>query len=159
MVTGAFQVTIPVRKETELLIGDENTLAVMKWRLQKMSPQYRWYPIVKRYIQYLSSRVDASGGNAASVPASPTGLPTGAKKCPYPLRQKDFTGKVVEVVFDCFGDFEGFVMDCCCPGHYIFKSREKAIGELVLKACNLHWTITVCSDEPGDKICGIKVLS
>jgi hypothetical protein len=50
-------------------------------------------------------------------------------------------------------------MECCCCGDCSFKSCERAIGELLLKACNLRWTITVCSDEPGDKIRGIKVLS
>jgi hypothetical protein len=159
MVTGAFLVTIPVANEADLLIGDENTLAVMKWRLQEMSPQYRWYPVVKRYIGYLSARVDASGGNAGSILPSPVGLPVSTKKCPHPVQQKHCTGKVKEVVFDCFGDFEGFVMECCRCGDCSFKSRERAIGELLLKACNIRWTITVCSDEPGDKICGITVLS
>ena len=49
-------------------------------------------------------------------------------------------------------------MDCCCSRHCSFKSCERAIGELVLKACNLRWTITVCSDESDGKICEIKVL-
>jgi hypothetical protein len=158
MVTGGFQVTVPVTRDEDLLVGDENTLAVMKWRLQEMSPVYRWYPVVKRYIDYLSARINASGGNAGSILPSPIGLPVGTPKGPRPVRQRCCTGKVKEVVFDCFGDFEGFVMDCCCSRHCGFKSCERAIGELVLKACNLRWTITVCSDESDGKICEIKVL-
>jgi hypothetical protein len=154
MVTGAFLVTIPVTNDAELLIGDENTLAIMKWRLQEMSPVYRWYPVVKRYIDYPSARINASGGNAGSILPSPIGTPKQAR----PIRQKCCTGKVREVVFGCFGDFEGFVLDCCCSRHCSFKSRERAIGELMLKACNLRWTITVCSDECDGTICEIRVL-
>src|SRR5258708_25161424 len=35
-VTGAFQVTIPVTTEEAILPSDENTLAIMKWRLDNM---------------------------------------------------------------------------------------------------------------------------
>ena len=157
-VTGAFQVTIPVTTEADLLAGDENTLAVLKWRLQQMSPVYRWYPVVKRYIDYLSSRIDASGGNASSIPPSLNGWPVGTGRGPHPVGEKDCTGKVVEVIFDCFGDFEGFVIEGCCSSRHRFKSRERVVGELVLRACSLRWTISVCSVEHGNKICGIRVL-
>ena len=158
-VTGAFQVTIPVTTEADLLAGDEITLAVLKWRLQQMSPVYRWYPVVKRYIDYLSSRIDASGGNASSIPPSLNGWPVGTERGPYPVGEKDCTGKVVEVIFDCFGDFEGFVIESCCSSHHRFKSRERAVGELVLRACSRRWTISVCSVKHGGRICGIRVLS
>jgi hypothetical protein len=148
----------PVTTEADLLAGDENTLAVLKWRLQQMSPLYRWYPVVKRYIEYLSSRVDASGGNASSIPPSLNGWPVGPGKPVHLAGEKHCIGKVVEVIFDCFGDFEGFVMEGCCSRRHGFKSREKAVGEIVLRACNLRWTIGVCSLEHGNKICEIRVL-
>ena len=47
-VVGTFQVRIPVSTEDVLLFPEENTLAVLKWRLQTMSPSYRWYPVLKR---------------------------------------------------------------------------------------------------------------
>ena len=46
----------------------------------------------------------------------------------------EYTGKVTEVIYDCFGDFEGFVLHDCCIGH-AFKSRGRRIGRLVLRAC------------------------
>ena len=150
--------TIPVTTEADLLAGDENTLAVLKWRLQQMSPLYRWYPVVKRQIEYLSSRIDASGGNATSIPPSLYGWPGGSGTGPHPAGEKHCTGKVVEVIFDCSGDFEGFVMEGCCASSHRFKSRERAVGELLLRACSLRWTISVHSVEHGNKICGIRVL-
>ena len=156
-VTGAFQVTIPVTTETDLLAGDENTLAVLKWRLQEMSPLYRWRPVVKRHIEYLSSRVDASGGDASSIPPSLDGWPVGRR--PHPVGEEHCVGKVVEVIFDCFGDFEGFVVESCGSSRHRFKSRERAVGELMLRACSLRWTMSVRFVQHGDKICGIRVLN
>jgi hypothetical protein len=57
------------------------------------------------------------------------------------------TGKVVEVVYDCFGDFEGFVLGECCDRH-AYTSREPDIGELVLRACRDRLLLTVVS-RPG----------
>src|SRR5450432_518872 len=73
-VTGAFHVKIPVTTEDLLLGPEENTLAIMKARLAAMSPAYRWYPVLKRYIEYVSGRVDGSGGNATAIPPSLQGF-------------------------------------------------------------------------------------
>jgi hypothetical protein len=54
--------------------------------------------------------------------------------------QESFTGRVTEVVFDCFGDFIGFVLDDCCE-HCAFASREREIGELVMRALKERLTL------------------
>jgi hypothetical protein len=162
VVTGAFLVTIPVSVEAAMLPEDENTLAVMKWRLQQISPVYRWYPVVQRYIEYLSARINASGGNAGSIAPSPNGTPIKGKthRPPFgPRRCNECTGKVAEVIFDCFGDFEGFIMACCCSDTCVFNSSEKAIGELVLKALSHRWTITVSFEGFEKNICEIRAVS
>jgi hypothetical protein len=139
-ITGAFQVNIPVKADADILPFDMNTLAIFKWRLQVMSPSNRWYPVLQRYIAYLSDRIDGLGGNAGSIAASPTGLPGTVEK---PSEGgSEFTGKVCEVVYDCFGDFEGFVLSDCCRTH-TFKARERGIGEIVLRACKERLLVTV----------------
>jgi len=61
------------------------------------------------------------------------------------------------VIFDCFGDFEGFVLRSCGETHH-FRSREKGIGELVLRACRHGLSITVLvRDGSKDQICEIIV--
>jgi hypothetical protein len=159
VVTGAFLVTIPVSNESAMLPEDENTLAVMKWRLQQMSPVYRWYPVVQRYIEYLSAKINASGGNAGSIAPSPIGTPISGTKPPRPGKCKECTGKVAEVVYDCFGDFAGFVLAGCCSHPCVFKSHERAIGELVLRACSQRWTIAVFFDGLDKEIREIRVIS
>lgn len=159
VVTGGFLVTIPVSDEADMLPEDENTLAVMKWRLQEMSPVYRWYPVVQRYVDYLSAKINASGGNAGAIAPSPIGTPiTGQIPC-RPGKDRESTGKVAEVLFDCFGDFAGFALAGCCASSGVFKSHEKAIGELALQACRERWTMTVCFDGPEKKIRELRVTS
>lgn len=138
-VTGTFQVKIPVTTREVMLRPDEDALAVMKWRLQVMPPGNRWHPVLQRYISYLSARIEGLGGDPNAIPASPDGAPLKDGS------MKDlvaYTGKVVEVVYDCFGDLEGFVLgDCCTPR--AFKTREKAIGEIALRACKDRLLLTV----------------
>ena len=55
--------------------------------------------------------------NAGGILPSPAGLPLPAPKQPH-----TFCGKVTEVVYDCFGDFEGFVL-AWCNGERKFHSR------------------------------------
>ena len=45
-IAGAFQVRIPVTTSAVMLPIEENTLAVLKWRLEQISPVNRWYPVL-----------------------------------------------------------------------------------------------------------------
>jgi hypothetical protein len=143
-VTGAFQVKVPVTTEHRLLGSEENTLAIMKARLAAMSSSYRWYPVLKRYIDYVSARVDGAGGNASAVAPSLQGVP--AKPHPHGHRDhRGHTGKISGLVFDSFGDFEGFLLDTEC-GELRFFSREKDLKDLAVRAWRERLRITVFSD-------------
>ena len=73
-------------------------------------------------------------------------------------RKHEFTGKVCEVVYDCFGDFEGFELCVCCDETRVFKSRKRGIEEVVLRACRDRLTVILVVD-PKDKteICAIAL--
>lgn len=144
-VVGSFQVKIPVETKETMLPAEETTLAILKARLEGISSTNRWYPVLLRYIGLLSARVNGLGGSASSIPASFGGYPgvvTGkggerrAKPC------AEYTGKVAGLIFDHFGDFEGFVLDTT-HGEHIFLSREKAIKELADRAWRERLRITV----------------
>jgi hypothetical protein len=142
-VVGTFQVKIPVSTKEAILFSEENTLAVLKWRLEAMSPSNRWYPVLRRYISYVAARVDGLGGNSAEIKPSLQGVPTKD----IAREKREYTGKVCEVMFDCFGDFEGFVLSACGNEKHVFRSREKAIGEIVLRACKERLVVSVWTDE------------
>jgi hypothetical protein len=138
-VVGAFKVQIPVMTGDKILPSEENTLAIMKWRLQQMAPSNRWYPVLQRYISYISDRVAGLGGDPNAIPPSLSGAPITVID---QRETRSYTGKICEVIYDCFGDFEGFVIESCCESHS-FKSCEKGIGELVLRACRDRLILTV----------------
>ena len=62
-IVGTFAVEIPVTTPKVMLWPEENTLAILKWRLGEMEPTNRWVPVLKRYIGYIEGRVNGLGGN------------------------------------------------------------------------------------------------
>ena len=139
-VVGSFIVRIPVSTGEAMLIPEQMTLAVMKWRMAHLSPGSRWHPVLDRYIKYCAARLEGIGGDPSAVPASLDWHP----ELRPPHRDDDdaVCGKVVEVLFDCHGEFEGFVLDeCCC--RRLVHSRERAVGELALRAARENLTLCV----------------
>jgi hypothetical protein len=152
---GSFEVKIPVTSGDKILPSEENTLAIMKWRLQQTLPSNRWYPVLQRYITYCSDRVAGLGGDPNSIPPSVTGAPI---KVIGGKHTTSYSGKICEIIYDCFGDFEGFILDCCCSEGRLFKSREKTLGKLALRACRDRLSLTVIVDKKvGYKICSISI--
>jgi hypothetical protein len=154
-VIGTFQVHVPVLTGAQILPSEETTLAIMKWRLQQWPSADRWYPVLLRYIDYLSGRVDGLGGNAAAIPPSLTYIPPAFQQ---EGETQEFTGNVCEVLFDCRGDFEGFVLEPCCGPTRVFRSRARRIGELALRACRDELTVSVFADRrESERIVRISV--
>lgn len=139
-VVGTFQVKIPVATAATLLGPEEDTLAILRWRLEQLDPADRWHPVLTRYIEIVAERVAGLGGNPTQIGPSPTGAPHRTR-----TRCDDVTeyhGHVVEVVYDCHGDLEGFVLEDCCERH-MFHTRAPRIGDLALRAARDHLAVTV----------------
>ena len=154
---GSFSIRIPVTTGENILTSEENTLAIMRWRLSQMMPANRWYPVLQRYISYISDRVSGLGGDPSptAIPPSPTGAPVKAHPGHHEVC---FTGKVCEVCYDCFGDCEAFVLDEGCDEKRRFKLKEKRLAELVLRTCCDKLEVTVVV-EKGDleRVVGIRI--
>ena len=131
--TGSFLVRIPVEKDSAILPVDENLLAILKWRLGLIGPANRWRPVILRYIDILSDRINAMGGVASKIPPSPDGY-----QPPSPVTIKHahegFTGKVVGIRYDRFGDFEGFDLLTEEGNEHWFRGHEPKVEELINKA-------------------------
>jgi hypothetical protein len=67
------------------------------------------------------------------------------------------TGKVCEVLYDCFGDFDGFVLEACCTERHVFRNGQARIGRVVLHACEKRLTVSVWLDATGGTICKVVI--
>ena len=133
-VTGSFLVKIPVQEESTILPGDENLLAILKWRLGLIGPGNRWYPVLLRYISYLSGRIDGMGGNASAVPASPEGYQPVSTGPAQRVPEHCYTGKVIGIRYDRYGDFEGFIILSENGHEHWFRGREHEVEEVIRTA-------------------------
>jgi hypothetical protein len=60
---------------------------------------------------------------------------------------------VLEVFFNGFGDFEGFVLaDAERVEQRTLRSREPGLGRVALKACRKRWLVIVELDEDADAV-------
>jgi len=133
-VSGSFLARISVQQEHTILPADENLLAILKWRLTLIGAGNRWYPVLLRYISYLSDRIIGMGGDPAKIPPSPHGY-----QLPSPIGgeghgEHRHTGKVISLRYDRFGDFEGFMLLSMDGREHSFRGRERKVEELVHRA-------------------------
>lgn len=133
-ITGSFLVRISVREESTILPADENLLAILKWRLDLIGPANRWYPALLRYISYLSGRINGMGGNASQIPPSPSGYQPPSPVLGKHAGEHCYTGKVIGIRYDRFGDFEGFIILSEKGQEHWFRGREHQVEELVRQA-------------------------
>ena len=146
-VLGAFRLRVAV-KIGEPLIGKlVRNLAALRYIFQAIPVSDSWHPVFVRYIGQLSDQIKDLGVDPDQVPATADdpgipGRPAEDREC--------VTGKVVEVIFDCFGDFDGFVLETCECKRHRFDTRERGIGELVLRACAEGLLISVCVNRKCD---------
>ena len=142
-VFGAFQLTMPVHDKESLLVKEERTFSVMQWIGQAIPLESRWYPVFQRYLLELAGRVKTFGGDPGQILPSPTG--DGNKKHPHPKDGRTFTGKISGLIFDHFGDFEGFILEVE-NGEHKFFSREEEMAELAERVWRERLRITVHAD-------------
>jgi hypothetical protein len=139
-VVGTFQVKIPVATSATMLAPEEDTLAIMRWRLHQMAPSNRWHPVLTRYIELVADRVTALGGDPSKIAPSPQGAEHGVRD-----RDDDvveYRGSVAEVLFDCHGHIDGIVLVDCSKRHR-FHTRESRIGDIALRAVRDGLIVTV----------------
>ncbi len=148
-VIGAFRVNIPVAQDLSLLEHEERLLAFFRWTLLIMPQAYRWRPVIERYVEALALRVKGFGGDPSTIHPSQVGA-IGSEAGSGPggdfgsySGQNQHTGKIVELVYDRFGDFEGFVLRTHKGGTRNFHARERHICELARWAWQARLLVTI----------------
>lgn len=148
-VVGAFQMRVPVERDELILPREENLLAILKWRLQRLPVTDRWYPVLQRWINVVTSRVRGFGGNPAKIAPSPLGTANQGITIPIklPLPQGELehgeTGKITGLRYDRFGDFVGFDLVTLGGEERHFHAREAEVEELVRRAWIERTLLTV----------------
>jgi murein tripeptide amidase MpaA len=153
-VLGAFRLTVAVKTGRPLLEKAVRNLAVLRYIFQAIPTTDSWHPVFARYIAQLGGQVAGLGVDPVQIPASADdpGLPGE----PRPGEPHHVTGKVCEVLFDCFGHLEGFVLDTC-PGRHRFKTTEAGLEKLLLRACRERLTLRVYVGDDGESVRRIVV--
>jgi hypothetical protein len=147
-VAGAFDFAIVISTKEALLEREERLLAWLRFLFQTLRPASPWYPVWERYVELISGRVSGFGGDPATIQPSATGTLQHRPK-PHPGKDHDIldeTGKVVGLIHDRFGDFEGFILTTRRGRELTYRSREHATERLVRTAWAERALITVRSD-------------
>jgi hypothetical protein len=109
-------------------------------RQQAIPATDSWSPVFVRYTEQFSDELSGLGIDPGLI--GPSQDDPGVPGRLHKPKAEAFTGKVSKVFFDCFGDFTGFVLTSCETSRH-FKTTEKGICELVLRACKDRLTLTV----------------
>jgi hypothetical protein len=150
-VLGAFQVNLDIATKQQLLPPEEHRLALFRWIADEVPVASRWYPVLQRYVDQLAGRVDGFGGDPGAIGPSPTGYVPGLPE-PHPQPHPghgghgpatEVTGKVDGIVYDHFGDFEGFIVETPHHERHRFSSRERRVLDLVRRAEDERLLVTV----------------
>lgn len=157
-VSGAFQYTVTVTPGSELLYPQERLLAWLKWRIGVTPPLNRWLPVLQRYLTQTEDLVWTLGRDPSTIPPSQVGnvpgkapqppCPPGPPVPPFPLsEEREYTGKVIAIEYDRFGDFCGFVILTETGHEHQFRGCEHAIEELVHEAWVERTVVSVLVSE------------
>jgi hypothetical protein len=141
-VLGTFQINIPVTTKELLLGREELRLSIFRWMAEGISHSSRWWPVFLRYLELIAIRVSELGGDPTQIKPSPNGYggiprfchPRPEPVCDFEEERLEFTGKIEALVYDHFGDFDGFVLELRHEGEHRFYSREADIEALAREA-------------------------
>jgi hypothetical protein len=111
--------------------------------------------VLERHLNQTTGRVNGYAGSASSINPSQNGIiPShGPVKPPHHLPEPGhdhdhnhacgFTGKVIGITYNRFGDFEGFALLTEHGTEHWFRGHEERIEDLVMMAWRERIVITV----------------
>jgi hypothetical protein len=143
---GAFQINIPVSTKELMLERESLRLSIFRWIAEGISHHSRWWPVFRRYVDLIAIRVGELGGDPSAITPSQNGydgLPHGPKD--HEHERPEWTGKIETLIYDHFGDFEGFVLELRNGDTRHFESREAEIEALAREAWEQRIVVSVVS--------------
>ncbi len=153
-IIGSTEFRIAVSKAELILAEEERTLSVFKHIVSTIPTDNRWYPLMQRYVHHLGLKVNALGGDESTIHGNPDGSgqpydPHSEQPGTPPDRGRpgeSYSGLVRDILYDCHGRFEGFVLESCESSRH-FKVCEASLEQIVLRACRERSKVTVLSEK------------
>jgi hypothetical protein len=157
---GIFKLTIPVDAKGDLLEREERYYAILQFIANSTRSTSRWFPIFERYLKQIGGRVWGFGGDPGLIPPSGTGALPGDDQKPEPCRPErlvEFKGKVAGLIYDHFGDFEGFILEEGCGRVRRFQSREIRMAGVIRHAWRDRASVIVLANA-CDEDCPVEII-
>ncbi len=153
-ISGTFQITIPIHTKKDILTDKEREYSILLWILQTIPTTNRWYPVFLRYVCEFGHIIKGLGGDPTAIPPTGTGTWPGGPGSPGKPGTPGgpghgFEGKIEGLVYDRFGDFEGFILRTDGGRSVTFHSRESHVRDIADRAWAERLRVTVIP-EPGD---------
>lgn len=123
-ILGSFQISVPVAHQELILPIEERRLATLSSILRTIPVEDRWYFPFKRYVDEVAQRVRGLGGGHGRDHDHDHEHGGGHEE-----HLRSFTGKIEGLVYDRFGDFEGFLLRVGEHEH-VFRSREADLEQV-----------------------------
>ncbi len=142
---GAFQLAIPVHPHETLLGREERDYSTLKWIGRTIPAASRWRKVFDRYLEEIALRIRHFGGDPSQIEPSPEGNGT-PKHAPKGGKRFERTGKIAGLIYDRFGDFEGFILDAE-EGERTYDSRERDMERLVERAWRERIRLSVWAEQ------------
>lgn len=133
-VLGLFKLTVPVHptaSKPALLESERRLLSILRWIELAIPASDRWRPVFERYLEQVAGRVRGLGGDPAQV--QPNGNGDWQKPQATDV-SSTLIGKIGGLLYDHFGDFEGFVLETTDCQRHLVHSRERRVEELARRA-------------------------
>ena len=125
--------------EPELLEVEAAKLSLLRWVFTRMPAADPWQPAFERYLSEIAERVRGLGGDHNQIHPSPNG-DGGHGDAPRGVAPVE--GNVVEVRYDCVGQFVGFVL-ASCDGRHELHACEAGIERGAIRACAKGYRLRV----------------
>jgi Galactose oxidase-like, Early set domain len=138
-VIGSIEVSIPVRKNPDIIPGEIRKYTVLKYIKTRIPSSDIWWPVFDRYIREIEDRLVGLGVDPSTIEPS---THVGRQRPDEKRTPSTTTGRVAEILYDCAGQFSGFILEDC-ERRYGFDSCEPGFEAVIREACATRARLTV----------------
>jgi hypothetical protein len=149
-VLGEFQIALNIVEKGESRRLTERNYSLLRWIFEGIPAKDRWYPVFARYIGILAVQITALGGDPSRIRPSPSGVWNDAYRPPQE-HCCGVVGKIEGLIFDHFGDFEGFILKTEDDCRIHFYSREGPLKRVVERAWSERLRVTVIPEDKDER--------